>query len=67
MMPPGGNAGRYADRWRLVKHSPAVDRQGAILNMETLPNLDGLLGLVAIAILLGGLWMLLSGMKGLGD
>ena len=35
--------------------------------METLPNLDGLLGLVAIAILLGGLWMLLSGMKGLGD
>ncbi len=35
--------------------------------METLPNLDWLLGGVAIAILLGGLWMLLDGVKSMGD
>jgi len=35
--------------------------------MDTLPNLDWLLGGIAIAILLGGLWMLLSGVSGLGD
>jgi hypothetical protein len=35
--------------------------------MEATPNLDWLLGGMAIAILLGGIWMLLSGMSGLGD
>lgn len=34
--------------------------------METLPNLDWLLGVIAIAILLGGLWMLLNGVSSLG-
>ncbi|MEM1309212.1 MAG: NAD synthetase [Cyanobacteria bacterium P01_D01_bin.71] len=35
--------------------------------METTPNLDWLLGVVAIAILLGGLWMLLSGVRSMND
>jgi hypothetical protein len=35
--------------------------------MEPLANLDWLLGGIAIAILLGGLWMLLSGVRGMND
>lgn len=35
--------------------------------MEPSPWLDWLLGGLAIAILLGGLWMLLSGVKSMGD
>ncbi|MEM6838854.1 MAG: NAD synthetase [Cyanobacteria bacterium P01_C01_bin.120] len=35
--------------------------------METMPNLDWLLGMVAIAILLGGLWMLISGVNSMND
>ena len=35
--------------------------------MDTLPNLDWLLGGIAIVILLGGLWMLLDGVKSMGD
>ena len=35
--------------------------------MDTLPNLDGLLGGIAIVILLGGLWLLLDGVKSMGD
>jgi hypothetical protein len=34
--------------------------------MEAMPWLDALLGGLAIAILGGGLWMLLSGVSGLG-
>lgn len=29
--------------------------------MESTPSMDALLGVLALAILLGGLWMLLSG------
>ncbi|MEM1279174.1 MAG: NAD synthetase [Cyanobacteria bacterium P01_D01_bin.6] len=35
--------------------------------MDNLSNLDGLLGIIAIAILLGGLWMLLNGVKSMGN
>jgi len=35
--------------------------------METLPNLDWVLGGLAIAILLGGLWLLLSGVSSMGE
>ena len=35
--------------------------------MDTLPNLDWLLGSIALVILLGGLWMLLDGVKSMGD
>jgi len=37
------------------------------INMATLPNLDWVLGGLAIAILLGGLWLLLSGVSSMGD
>jgi hypothetical protein len=33
----------------------------ATSSMDTLLGMDALLGIVALAILLGGLWMLLSG------
>lgn len=32
-----------------------------------LPWMDGLLGILAALILLGGLWMLLSGVKDMGN
>ncbi|MEL6399290.1 MAG: NAD synthetase [Cyanobacteria bacterium J06626_4] len=35
--------------------------------MENLTNLDVVLGGLAIAILVGGLWMLLDGTSSLGD
>ncbi|WP_375541565.1 NAD synthetase [Halomicronema sp. CCY15110] len=35
--------------------------------MDTLPNLDWLLGGIALVILLGGLWLLLDGVKSMGD
>lgn len=35
--------------------------------METMPWMDGVLAGVAIAVLLAGLWMLLNGVRGLGD
>lgn len=34
--------------------------------MENTAVLDGILGGLALLILLGGLWMLLSGVKGMG-
>jgi hypothetical protein len=35
--------------------------------METAPWMDWLLGGVALSILAGGLWMLLSGVSGMGN
>ena len=35
--------------------------------MSTNTIMDWILGIIALSVLLGGMWMLLSGVRGMGD